>query len=102
MQTGFFRASPLTLVMVQFLRTSEGRWASSKAKGPALGFRSPSSAVMLMALGSGFWHTSVSCGNTLGAFHAIQLERLLLEKDGEAENEGKETFSCSAMHAATL
>lgn len=51
---------PLILVMVQFLRTSKGRWANSKAKGPALGLRSPSTAVMLMALGSGFSHISAS------------------------------------------
>lgn len=62
---------PLIRVMVQFLLTSEGRWANSKAKGPALGFRSPSSAVMLMALGSGFSHISASGGDTLGALSLI-------------------------------
>lgn len=62
---------PLRRVSVQLRRTSAGRLASSKAKGPALGFRSPSTAVMLIALGLGLSHTSVSWGKTRGALSLI-------------------------------
>lgn len=58
---------PLRRCRVQLRRTSEGRLASSKAKGPALGLRSGSLAVRLRALGSGLSHISTSGGNTWGA-----------------------------------
>ncbi|TNN77445.1 hypothetical protein EYF80_012259 [Liparis tanakae] len=51
----------------QLRRTSDGRLASSKTKGPAFGVRSGSLAVMLMAFGSGFSHISTSGGNTPAA-----------------------------------
>lgn len=62
---------PLRRVSDQLRRMSAGRVASSKANGPALGFRSPSTAVMLMAFGSGLSHTSVSWGKTRGALSLI-------------------------------
>lgn len=62
---------PLRRVSVQLRRMSAGRLASSKANGPALGFRSLSTAVMLMPLGSGLSHTSISWGETRGALSLI-------------------------------
>lgn len=62
--------------MVQFLLTVDGRLLNSKAKGPALGWMSPSMAVILMPLGSGLSHISASRGNTCGALSLMSSRKI--------------------------